>query len=273
MYALIKIAGVLVVVVIVGVGLAWFFQRSLVFFPDDTPVRSAGDVIDGGRDVRLKTSDGLALDAWLIPPDSSADREMAVLYAPGNGGNREDRAGMARQLSQRGFTVLLMDYRGYGGNPGSPSEDGLARDAEAAVDALEQEGFSASNTIYVGESIGTGVMARLQDSHPPAGVLLRSPFTDFAAVGSQHYPFLPVNVLLRDRFPIVDYLRDSAVPTTVIYGTVDQIVPPELSVEVAAKARNLHEELELDGVGHNDAQMFGRPVADAVSRLADAATG
>lgn len=253
------------------VGLMWAFQRSLIYFPDTSPVPRAADVIPGARDLTLITSDGLELGAWLISADDVADREIAVLYAPGNGGNRAGRADIARQLAARGFTVLLLDYRGYGGNPGSPSEDGLARDAEAAVDALEAEGFHAERTLYVGESLGTGVVARLQTGRPPAGVLLRSPFTDFAAVGAHHYPLVPVRTLLRDRFPVVEHLRDSDVPVSVVYGTADSVVPSRLSVEVARTAGNLVDEVELPGVDHNDPEMFGPPVVDAVVRLADRA--
>lgn len=255
------------------VGLVWAFQRSLVFVPDASPAGSAADALPGARDLVLRTEDGLDLDAWLVPADAASDREVAILYAPGNGGNRAGRADVARLLAAEGFTVLLLDYRGYGGNPGSPTEDGLALDARAAAEALERAGFEPARTLYVGESLGTGVVARLQTIQPPAGVLLRSPFTDFAAVGAHHYPFLPVRALLRDRFPVVEHLRDSEVPVTVVHGTQDSVVPSSLSVEVARSAGNLVEELALPGVDHNDAEMFGAPVVEAVVRLADRVIG
>ena len=96
-------------------------------------------------------------------------RRMAVLVAPGNGGNRAGRAGLAEELSRRGLAVLLMDYRGYGGNPGSPSEEGLAADAVAAIEALAELGYPPERTIYFGESLGSGVVAALQARRPPAG--------------------------------------------------------------------------------------------------------
>ena len=126
---------------------------------------------------------------------------MAVLVAPGNGGNREGRAGLAEELSERGLAVLLMDYRGYGGNPGSPSEEGLAADAFAAAEALEALGYPPERTIYFGESLGTGVVAAFQVRRPPAGMVLRSPFTELADVGAHHYPFLPVRLLLAGPVP------------------------------------------------------------------------
>lgn len=264
-----RAAIVVVLLVVVVLGLFWTFQRSLIFLPDRAAPPPVADVLPGGREVTLRTDDGLDLTAWLLPAAAAEDRRMAVLYAPGNGGNRAGRTGIVQELAARGFTVLLLDYRGYGGNPGSPSEEGLAADAVAAVRALTEEGFPPERTIYVGESLGTGVVARLHAEHPPAGVVLRSPFTELAAVGRHHYPFLPVSLLLRDRFPVVEHLSGSPVPVTVVRGTADSVVPTGLSAEVAAAAGNLVEEVVLDGVDHNDPQMFGAPLADAVARLAD----
>lgn len=231
----------------------------------------AGEVIEGARDVTLRTDDGLELGAWFVPaPKTGASvRPMAVLVAPGNGGNRLGRVDLAEELRQRGLAVLLMDYRGYGGNPGSPNEDGLARDVMAAAEALDDLGFPAERTIYFGESLGTGVVAALQAKRPPAGMVLRSPFTDFADVGAEHYPFLPVRLMLRDRFPVVDHLAGSEVPVTVVYGDRDSIVPTALSARVADEAPSLAERVVIEGADHNDAVMFGPRVADAVARLAD----
>jgi len=260
-----------VVAVLAGmvVGTMWSLQRQLIYFPDPSPVPRADEVLPGARDVTLHTKDGLTLDAWFVPALGGRDREMAVLVAPGNGGNRLGRADFAKQLSRRGLAVLLLDYRGYGGNPGSPSEDGLLADATAGAEALEDLGFPPERTLYFGESLGTGVVAALQVDRPPAGLVLRSPFTELAAVGSHHYPWLPVGVLLRDRFPVLDHLRQSKVPVTVVYGDRDSVVPSRLSARVADEAPSLVEEVVLPGADHNDPVMFGPRVAEAVARLAD----
>ncbi len=266
--------GLLVLVLILGavVGVLWALQRQLIYFPDPTPVPPAGDVIAGARDVTLHTTDGLELGAWFVPAagptDTGAGIGMAVLVAPGNGGNRAGRAELAGRLSRRGLAVLLMDYRGYGGNPGSPSEEGLAADADAAARALEELGYPAERTLYFGESLGTGVVAALQAKRPPAGVVLRSPFTDLADVGAHHYPWLPVRTLLRDEFAVVAHLASSDVPVTVIYGDRDSVVPSQLSARVAEKAPSLAELVVVAGADHNDAAMFGAQVVDAVVRLA-----
>src|SRR5680860_608488 len=263
--------GLLVSVWIVGtvVGMLWALQRRLIYFPDSRQVPPAADVIDGSRDVTLQTRDGLELRAWFVPAADREDTGMAVLLAPGNGGNRAGRAEFAERLSQRGLAVLLMDYRGYGGNPGSPSEEGLAADADAAAQALEELGYPAARVLYFGESLGTGVVAALQVERPPAGMVLRSPFTDLADVGSHHYPWLPVRALLRDRFPVVEHLASSEVPVTVIYGDRDSVVPSPLSARVAERVPALAELVVLEGANHNDPAMFGAQVADAVARLAE----
>lgn len=256
---------------VVSVGLLWAFQRSIIYQPDTSAPPTAGEVIPGARDVTLSTDDGLELTAWLVPPKSGTDRQQAVLYAQGNGGNRVGRADIAQLLSDRGFTVLLLDYRGYGGNPGDPSEEGTALDARAAVDALRAEGFELDRIIYFGESIGTGVVAQLQTTMTPAGVVLRSPFTELADVASAHFPFLPVKWLLRDKYPVVQNLAKTDVPVSVIYGDHDTIVSTALSEKVAATTPNLFEELVVRG-DHNDPVMAGPEVADAVVRLADSLT-
>lgn len=263
------IAVVIVGLCVVAVAALWTFQRSFVFVPNASPVGAAGDSFAGGQDLTLRTEDGVTLEAWLLPAEPSTDRDAAVLYAPGNAGNRESRLGIARDLTERGFTVLLLEYRGYGGNPGTPTATGLAHDAVAAVNALVAEGFAPERTLYLGESIGTGVVARLQSTDPPAGVLLRSPFPDFAAVAGEHYPLLPTGLMLRDRFPVLEYVSDSQVPITVLYGSADTIVPPSFSSEVAENVHNLHEKIVLESVGHNDPEMFGAPVGEALERLAD----
>ena len=258
-----------VLLVLGGVGLAglWAFQRQLIYFPDETPVGEAARALPGAEDVTLATADGLELGAWLVSPRAEQDRRWAVLLLPGNGGNRLGRVGLAGLLRDEGFTVLLVDYRGYGGNPGEPSEEGLAHDADAAVAFLSERGFAAARTVYLGESLGTGVAAALATRHPPAGMVLRSPFTELAAVGAHHYPWLPVRLLLRDRFPVLEHVRDSDVPLVVVRESADDVVPTGLSAEVAAAAPNLVEEKVLDGVDHNDPAMFGREVVDAVVAL------
>lgn len=261
MWALIAVAGVLVLVL----GLVWLLQRTLIYLPASDPVPPAGDVLPGAQDVRLHTDDGLELGAWLVPPTQPGPYSV-VLVAPGNAGNRADRAPLAAALAARGMAVLLVDYRGYGGNPGSPSEDGLARDIRAAHRFLTQDlGVPPGQLVYYGESLGCAVVTGLAAQHPPAALVLRSPFTDLAAAGQEHYPFLPVRLLLRDTYPLAGTIPGVRAPVTVVLGTGDTVIPPEQSREVARAGRGAL--VEIPGADHNDRVLLDGPaLIDAISR-------
>ncbi|MEV0235334.1 alpha/beta fold hydrolase [Nonomuraea sp. NPDC050786] len=261
MTTLTRAALVVAAVLLLLLALLWVCQRRLIYLPDPTPVPPAGEVVPGARDVSFTTSDGLRLAAWYVP----GTRDVTVLIAGGNAGNRRDRAPLARALSERGLAVLLMDYRGYGGNPGAPTEEGLHRDALAARDLVQ-----SSRVIYFGESLGAGVVTRLALERPADGLVLRSPFTDLAAAGQANYPFLPVRPLLRDRFPVAENVARVTAPVVVVYGTGDTIVPPRLSRAVAQAAAGQVTTVEVAGAGHNDlAMLTGPDVVAAVVGLAE----
>jgi fermentation-respiration switch protein FrsA (DUF1100 family) len=252
-------------VVLLLLAVLWGYQRQLIYLPDTTAV--SGSV--GFQDVVLETSDGVKLGAWLLRP-RGPDRGVAVLVANGNGGNRAGRAPLAQALAAEGLTVLLFDYRGYGGNEGSPSERGLARDVRAAQEYLVEVGVSPERIVYFGESLGAAVVTELATSVAPGGLVLRSPFVDLASVGQVHYPFLPVGLLLRDKFPLADQLTGVKAPVSVVYGSADSVVPPEQSREVAEAAPTLKDVVEIPGADHNDAAIVHGPeVIAAVVRLAD----
>ncbi|MQA24433.1 MAG: alpha/beta fold hydrolase [Micromonosporaceae bacterium] len=245
----------------------WALQRHLIYLPDTARVPPAAEVIPGAEDVTLRTSDGLRLGAWLVPA-SGEPRGVSVLVANGNAGDRSLRAPLARALAARGLSVLLFDYRGYGGNPGAPSEQGLARDARAAHRLLTAR--TDDRIVYYGESLGAAVVTELATEHPPAGLVLRSPFADLASLGRLHYPFLPVKTLLRDRYPVTDQIARVQVPTVVVYGSADSIVPAEQSRAVAGAAPGLTRLVEVPGANHNDLTLLdGRELIGAVVELAD----
>ncbi len=263
-----KISVVLALVVAVVIAVMWAMQRKLIYFPDThRPPTPAG-----AHEITLHTEDDIDLGAWWWKPEQN-DREAAVLIANGNAGNRGSRVILARKLVERGFHVLQFDYRGYGGNGGSATQEGLYRDGEAAHEWITTEAHMAPESIlYFGESLGTGVVSHLATVHEPAGMLLRSPFTDLPAVGQHAYPGLPVRALMRDVYPVIAHVREVSVPMVVAYGTADDIVPPQQSQEVvaAAKVSSDVEAVVIAGAGHNDLELVaGDPVVDAVAQLAD----
>jgi pimeloyl-ACP methyl ester carboxylesterase len=266
MVTALRVGVAVVVLVAVVVALAWVFQRKLVYLPFGAPDGPAGAYLDGGRDVVLRTGDGLELTAWWAPA-TGAREDRTVLVAPGNGGSRVLRVPLARALAAEGFDVLLVEYRGYGGNPGSPTEEGLAADVDAAYRYLvEERGVPPDRLVLFGESLGGAPLTRLATERPVGALVLRSPFTSLADVGVRAYPFLPVRALLRDRFPLLEHVRSVRAPVAVVAGTADEIVPVEQSRAVADAAGADY--VELPGVRHNDEELNSGPaVVDAVVRL------
>ena len=262
---MLTVALVIVVALVAGVALLWAFQRRLIFLPDTTAVPAASSLLAGAVDVTLPTEDGLSLQSLYLAAPSSACR-ATVLVAPGNAGNRADRVPLAQALREAGFGVLLLEYRGYADNPGSPTEDGLALDVAAARAFLTgPAGLSPRELVYFGESLGGAVVTRLAVDAPPAGLLLRSPFTELADVAQRQFPFLPARLLLRDRFPVAPIVDDVHAPVTVVYGSSDSLVPPEQSMAVARAAGGSAIEVSVDGAGHNDPQLAHGPAVIAAA--------
>ncbi len=240
------------VVLAVLLVIVWTLQRRLIYFPmaGVPPAGEAG--LAGIEPVTFETGDGLTLSGWFIAASGPAPR-LTVLVFNGNAGNRAHRLPLAAALQQQGMHVLLIDYRGYGGNPGSPTQSGLAADSRAARAYLAgRPGVDVSRLVYFGESLGTAVAVDLAAEDPPAALILRSPFTSMGDVGQHHYPFLPVRLLLRDRFSSIDQMPRIRVPLLVIAGTADRIVPFEHSQRLYAAANMPKTFLAIAGADHND---------------------
>lgn len=258
-----------VLVFLVGVGVVlgalWGLQRQLIYLPGGAPRVAAADV--AAQETRLRTEDGLDLAAWWFPA-AGGRSEATVLVAPGNAGSRADRVPLARALAATGRDVLVLEYRGYGGNPGRPDEEGLAADARAAHDHLARDrGVDPARIVLFGESLGAAVTVRLALERPVAAVVLRSPFTGLADVGARAYPFLPVRLLLRDRYPSVERVPRVPAPVTVVAGTADEIVPVEQSRTIADAAGT--RPIEVPGARHNDPELVHGPrVVEAITAAA-----
>ena len=235
------------------------FQRNLLYFPDTTKPNSSAAAVVSLQDVELVTSDGVRLLAWYVPAPRG---KPMLVYFHGNGGNLEHRASRLRQFAEAGYGVLMPEYRGYGGNAGQPTEAGFYRDAVAAVTFLQSRGHTARDIIVYGESIGTGVAIRIASEQHFAAVVLESPFTSIADVARTQFWFLPVDVLVRDRFDSLSRIGRVRAPLLVLQGGRDNIVPPALGRELFAAAPGPKEYWSAAEGGHNDLFQFG--AGDAV---------
>jgi fermentation-respiration switch protein FrsA (DUF1100 family) len=229
-------------------------SRSFVYFPGGSLPEPAAAGLPEAEGVTVATSDGLALTAWLVP--ATADQPV-VLFFHGNAGTIAGRAGKARLLRDAGYGILLAEYRGYGGNPGRPSERGLALDARAAIDTLSARGVPPGTVVLYGESLGTGVAVRLATERPVRAIILEAPFTSLIEVGKHLYPFLPVEQLAWDRFDSLSRIGEVRAPLLIIHGERDQLVPSRMGRTLLAAAREPKSIVFLPVAGHNDVYRYG----------------
>jgi uncharacterized protein len=254
--------------------LAWLGQRRLMYLPTGGPVPHPRDVgLATAAEVTVPTEDGLSLGAWFVEPAAPALGWTVILFN-GNAGHRAFRAALARRLAERGIATLMLDYRGYGGNPGTPSETGLLRDARAARRWVDRRlAGQPSRVAYFGESLGTGVAVALAVERQPDALILRSPYTSMVDVAGYHYPFLPARWLLRDRYRSDERVGSLACPILIVAAERDSVVPARLARRLfdAAPPARRHW-LLLPGTDHNDYEaVAGDAVVDGVVRLLEAA--
>jgi uncharacterized protein len=250
------IAAECVAIIAAGLVLVWATQRRLIYFPTREVQSLDATGLTDVEPVTFVTADGLGLSAWFVPASGPSPR-VTVLVFNGNAGNRSHRSPLAVALHRHALQVLLVDYRGYGGNPGTPTEKGLAADSRAARAFLAgRPDVDVSRLVYFGESLGTAVAVDLAVEHPPAALVLRSPFTSMVDLGQLHYPFLPVRLLLRDHFETIDKIRRIRVPLLVVAGGRDRIVPVDNSRRVYDAAAAPKTLLVLPDADHNDDELL-----------------
>jgi fermentation-respiration switch protein FrsA (DUF1100 family) len=247
------------VVLLAALALLWSQQRRLIYLPAPRAVPPAAALLPGAEEVSFPTEDGLRLDGWFLPA-AAAGRGPAVLVCNGNAGNRSLRAPLAAALARAGLAVLLFDYRGYAANPGRPTEPGLAADARAAAAYLAgRPEVDPARLVYFGESLGAAVALRLATERPPAALVLRSPFWSLAEVGRVHYPWLPVSLLLADRYDAAGRVGRLAAPLLVVAGERDRIVPAAHSRRLFDAAPQPKRFVLLPGADHNDLDLLAGP--------------
>ncbi len=231
--------------------LIYLVQRRLQYFPDPSPVtRPLGEELKTLEELNLQTTDGVRISAWHWP----GKRPENILMLHGNAGHRGGRLDWARGFNQLGYGVLLLDYRGYGGSDGSPTEQGLYLDAQAALGWLQQK---PGRVIYLGESLGSGPAVELAVLQPPAALILHAPFTSAVEVGRRAYPYLPVSLLLKDRYENDRKITKVTSPVLIIHGERDSVVPFRLGRRLFDLAPAPKEWLPVPHADHNDLAYTG----------------
>jgi len=235
------------------VALMYVAQRSLMYFPDRQRTAPAAAGLPQAEEAVLDTADGEKVIVWHIPPKGE---RPVVLYFQGNGGGLNLRADRFRALTADGTGLIALNYRGYGGSTGSPTEDGLIADAEA-VYAFAAARYPAERIVLWGESLGTGVAVALASSRKVARLMLDAPFTSAVDVGAQVYWFLPVRLLMHDQFRSDERIGRVTAPVLVLHGDRDMIVPLRYGEQLYEMIRAPKRLQRLSGAGHNDHDAFG----------------
>jgi fermentation-respiration switch protein FrsA (DUF1100 family) len=230
------------------------FQRSLLF---PAPRELPGPPPAGYRLVQFETSDGLTLSAWYRP---AGEKRPTILFFSGNAASLPASADWCQALGGAGFGLLILSYRGYDGNPGAPSEQGLYRDGRAAL--LWLAGQGVRRPVLAGLSLGSGVAAEMAyeaaapgsgwpDGVAPRALLLFSPYGSIPEVAAEHYPIFPVRLFAKDRFDTASKLAAIRVPIFVAHGEDDRVVPFAQGLAVYDAAPEPKRFVAMKGIGHD----------------------
>jgi fermentation-respiration switch protein FrsA (DUF1100 family) len=229
-------------------------QDHFVYVPDTSPPDLASLGLPAVKAVSLTTADDLSLLAWWLPPRGAAP---VVIYCHGNGGNIGGRGYRLQRLAREGFGVLMLEYRGYGGNPGHPSEEGLYADGRAALKFLDAQGIAPERRVLYGESLGTGVAVHLASEQAVGALVLEAPYTNLGDVGAAHFPAILVRLVLRDRFDSLSQIKSVRAPVLIMHGERDQVIPVGLGRTLYTAANPPKEVWYVAQGNHNDLAGYG----------------
>lgn len=272
---------VLVAMYVSALAALYFMQRDMVFEPDTSkPDPSAYGVSDLVDIISVQTADGLELQGWLFSilriddvsdvifekPSSVDEIETLLAYdevAPlivffhGNARHHGNRAKDARRLMSLGYDVLLASYRGFGGNAGDPTEEGLYKDARAWADwALSRQSNANQPVIFYGESLGTAVASKMAAEYEVQALILETPMTSVADVAAERYPYFPVKRLTKDKFDTLSRMSLIAEPVLIMGAGKDKIVPVEHSRILKNAAKSPAEMIIIEDGHHSNLHEF-----------------
>lgn len=231
------------------------FQNKLLYHPD---VSIPDPTLSGVAEMhpkKAKSADGLALSSWYAQGNLALP---VVVYLHGNAGNIGWRGDKVRPFLNAGYGVLLVGYRGFGGNPGVPSEAGLYADARAALSLLKDN----RAVILYGESLGTAVATamaaeRAQGGNPVQALILEAPFPSVTAAAQNYYHYVPVKWLLNDAFDQASRIAGISAPVLIFHGQRDKTMPIRFGKALFEVAQMPKQSMWINGAGHNDLFDFG----------------
>ena len=213
----------------------YIFQRNLLYHPSEN--NYFGDkIVVSIEKVKIKTKDNIELLSWYH--NKNLNNYKTILFLHGNAGSLENRIHKINHFKDVKVNFLIVAWRGFSGNKGKPTEEGLYEDARSAIRWLKSKGVKENNIIIYGESLGTGVATEIAQNKNFAGIILESPFTSMVDAGKNKYPYLPVRLLLKDKYESNKKLKNINIPILIMHGKVDNIVPFNMGKKMYELANN-----------------------------------
>ena len=211
----------------------YFYQRNLLYHPSENNYLN-DKITFNYEEIFIETDKKIKLKSWFIKKDLNKFKTILIFH--GNAGNLFNRVYKLNELNKLDVNILLISWRGFSGNKGKPTEKNLYHDAEEAVKWLNNRGAISKNIILYGESLGTGVATELGTSNAFGGIILESPFTSIANAAKIYYPYLPINIILKDRYNSIGKIKNITTPILIMHGKKDNIVPQKMGLELYEKA-------------------------------------
>ena len=219
---ILSLISLIILAYLIAVIVLYAFQRNLLYHPVENNYQ--GDELTVNIEkVKIKTEDNINLTAWFHEKDIK--KYKTILYFHGNAGSLENRIHKINHFKDMNINFLLIAWRGFSGNEGKPSEEGLYKDAKSAVLWLKKKNFKEEDIILYGESLGTGVAVEVAQNKNYAGVILESPFTSMVDAGKSNYPIFPIRLLLKDKYESDKKIKNIISPILIMHGEADKIVP------------------------------------------------
>lgn len=260
------------VYVLKGIAL-YAFQRHFFYVPPERVVGTpSGNGLPYMKAVETKTEDGLQLQAWFMPPTT---KNLVVIYFHGNADDLTVARAVAPVYHLHGYGLLTCEYRGYSGNPGEPTEQGLYADARACVGWLKNNGYGADRIILHGHSIGTGVAVEMAMEFQPKILVLESAFTSVADMAKDKYPFYPIDLMIKDRFDSISKIGKVTSSLLMVHGARDGLVPIAMGHTLFDAANKPKAFVAIKDAGHDDLYLHdgGNIIANWLDKQAGAGRG
>ena len=213
----------------------FFYQRSLLYHPNENNY-SGNNLSVEIQKVKIKTSDNLELLGWFHEKD--LEKFKTIIFFHGNAGTLENRIYKLNRLKDLDVNFLIIAWRGFSGNQGQPTENNLYEDGRSTVRWIKNYGVKDENIVLYGESLGTGIATEIAQNNNFAGVILETPFTSMVDAAKKFYPYIPVKLLLRDKYENIKKIKNIKSPILVMHGEADQIVPFEMGQKIFQEANN-----------------------------------